>query len=59
MYVSVPADSNVSSKEAEKVEMYRDLAVELTSLWKMACNVVPIVVRCLGCVIQMLEINFH
>jgi len=53
--ISVPADSNVSSKEAEKIEKYRDLAVELTSSWKMTCDVVPIVVGCLGCVNKMLE----
>jgi len=55
--ISVPADSNVSSKETEKIEKYRDLSIELTSLWKMTCNVVPIVVGCLGCVTQMLESN--
>jgi len=57
--ISVPADSNVSSKETEKIEKYRDLAIELTSLWKMTCNVVPIVVGCLGCVTQMLEANLR
>ena len=45
--ISVPADSNVSSKESEKIKKYRDLAIELTSLWNMTCNVVPIVVGCL------------
>ena len=30
--ISVPADSNVSSKESEKIDKYRDLAIELISL---------------------------
>ena len=30
--ISVPADSNVSSKETEKIDKYRDLVIELTSL---------------------------
>jgi len=44
--ISVPADSNVSSKEIEKIKTHRDLAIELTLLWKMTCNLVPIVVGC-------------
>ena len=40
--ISVPADSNVSSKESEKIDKYRDLAIELTSLQNMTCDVVPI-----------------
>ena len=29
--ISVPADSNVSSKESEKMDKYRDLAIKLIS----------------------------
>ena len=57
--ISVPADSNVSSKESEKIDKYRDLAIELTSLWNMTCDMVPIVVGCLGYVTQMLETNLR
>ena len=36
--ISVPADSNVSSKETEKIDKYRDLVIELTSLWNITCD---------------------
>ena len=55
--VTVPADCNVTSKEAEKVEMYRDLSIDLMSLWKRKCKIIPIVVGCLGCITHILESN--
>ena len=39
------------------MEKYRDLAVELTPLWQMTCDVVPIVVGCLGCGTQSIFVN--
>ena len=34
---SVPSDCNVAQKECEKIEMYKDLSVELSSLQRMKC----------------------
>ena len=42
-------------KEIEKIEKYKDLSVKLSSLWKMKCEVVPIIVGGLGCVTARLE----
>ena len=53
--VAVPSDCNVTMKEIEKIEKYKDLSVELSSLWKMKCEVIPIVVGGLGCVTTRLE----
>ena len=53
--VAVPPDCNVTMKETEKIEKYKDLSVELSSLWKMKCEVIPIVVGGLGCVTARLE----
>ena len=53
--VAVPSDCNVTMKEIEKIEKYKDLSVELSSLWKMKCEVVPIIVGGLGCVTARLE----
>ena len=54
--IVVPSDCNVTIKESEKIEKYKDLSVELSSLWKMKCEVIPIVVRGLGCVFARLEV---
>ena len=53
--VAVPSDCNVTMKEIDKIEKYKDLSVELSSLWKMKCEVVPIIVGGLGCVTARLE----
>ena len=54
--VSVPSDCNVAQKECEKIEKYKDLSVELSSLWRMKCEVIPLVVGGLGCVTAMLKV---
>ena len=48
--VSVPADKNVISKEAEKRLKYRDLSIEISRMWQMKTYVVPVVVGALGAV---------
>ena len=55
MFVSVPFDSYVSAKEIDKIDKYKDLSLELTSLWKMKCTVIPPVIDSLGCIASMLE----
>ena len=57
--VSVPSDCNVTKKEGEKIEKYKDLSVELSSLWKMKCEVIPLVIGGLGCVTVILEVSLH
>ena len=51
--VAVPSDCNVTIKETEK---YKDLLVELSSLWKMKCEVIPIIAGGLGCVSTRLDL---
>ena len=53
--VAVPMDSNVFAKEIEKIDKYKDLSLELTSLWKMKCTVIPLVIGSLGCITSMSE----
>ena len=53
--VAVPADCNVTSRRL-KSGKYRNLSIEL-SLWKMKCEITPIVVGCLGCVTHVLKSN--
>ena len=54
--VAVPSDCNVTMKETEKIEKYKDLLIEISSLWKMKGEVIPIVVGGLGCVTAMLDV---
>jgi len=53
--VAVPADNNVSMKEKEKIDKYKDLCVELLSLWRVHCEAILLVIGGLGCVTNMLQ----
>ena len=53
--VAVPADNNVSMKEKEKIDKCKDLCVELLSLWRVHCEVIPLVIGGLGCITNMLQ----
>ena len=46
--VAVPGDTRVVKKEEEKIEKYRDLAIEIGRLWKKRANIVPIDIGALG-----------
>ena len=56
--VAVPSDCNVTMKETEKIEKYK-LLIEISSLWKMKGEVIPVVVGGLGCVTAMLDVYLH
>lgn len=49
--VAVPGDARVASKEIEKQDKYRDLAIELQRLWELKkVKVIPVVIGALGTV---------
>ena len=48
--ISCPCDTNVGKKEAEKISKYGELRVELSKMWGMECEVIPVVIGGLGAV---------
>ena len=46
--VAVPGDTRVVKTEEEKIEKYRDLAIEIGKIWEKSANTVPIVIGALG-----------
>ena len=48
--IAVPWDVNIESKYREKVDHYKDLAIELSRLWQKQVTIIPIIVGSLGCV---------
>ena len=56
--MTIPEDSGVKEKEAEKVEKYQNLARELRRMWdQVKTKVVPIVLEALGTVPLRLKGN--
>jgi hypothetical protein len=41
--VTIPSDSNVIQKEAEKVLKYKDLSIEFQRVWNMKYFVIPVI----------------
>ncbi|XP_072152512.1 uncharacterized protein [Bemisia tabaci] len=47
---SIPADRNISLKEAEKRLKYKDLGIEISRMWKTDTKVIPFVIGATGAV---------
>ena len=48
MDVAVPSDQNISLKEFQKLSKYKDLEIEVTTMWKPKTKIVPVVIVALG-----------
>ena len=48
--ISVPADDNVCLKEMEKLSKYKDLEIEITRMWNLKTETIPIIIGALGLV---------
>ena len=46
--ISVPSDSNISSKNFEKLSKYKDMEIEIAKMWKMKTKTIPVIVGALG-----------
>jgi len=41
-------DSNINTKETEKLSIYKDLEIEVTRMWKVRIKIVPVITGALG-----------
>ena len=48
--LTVPSDGNIALKEMEKKGKYKDLELEIQTMWHMKTVVIPVVVGALGTV---------
>ena len=46
--MSIPSDRNTASKEFEKLSKYKDLEIEVTKMWQLKTQTVPVIVGALG-----------
>ena len=46
--IAIPDDSNVSTKETEKLTKYKDLEIEVSRMWKVRTKIVPVITAALG-----------
>jgi hypothetical protein len=55
--VAVPADRNVSQKEAQEKLKYKSLFIEIQGVWNMKCVTVSVITGATGTVKKGLKIN--
>ena len=48
--VAVPSDHNTSVKVSEKISKYKDLEIEISRMWSMKTETIPVVIGALGLV---------
>ena len=46
--IIIPSDENTSFKVSEKLSKYKDLEIEITRMWQMKSEIIPVVVGALG-----------
>jgi hypothetical protein len=53
MDVAIPADRNITQKEAEKELKYKGLCIEIQQMWNMKCMIIPVVIGATGIVAKV------
>jgi hypothetical protein len=53
--VAIPADRNVTQKEAEKKLKYKCLCIQIQRMWKVKCMMIPVVNGATGIVTRGLK----
>ena len=53
--IACPGDNRVAEKEDEKIGKYRDLAREVSKLWNVKVEIIPVVIGALGTIPKLLE----
>ena len=46
--VAISGDRNVIKKEAEKILKYKDLTIEIQSMWNVKTKVIPVIIGATG-----------
>jgi hypothetical protein len=53
--VAIPADRNVTQKEAENKPKYNSLCIEIQRIWNMKCMIILVVIAATGMVTRGLR----
>jgi hypothetical protein len=53
--VAIPADINVTQKEAEKKLKYMSLCTEIQHMWNVTCMIIPVITGATGIVTKVLK----
>jgi len=57
--IAIPDDSNINTKEAEKLSKYTDLEIEVSRMWKVRMKIAPVIIAALGTIKKGLDQNLQ
>jgi len=57
--MALPDDSNVNTKETEKLSKCEDVEIEVSRMWKVRTEIVPVVIGALGTIEKGLDQNLQ
>jgi len=57
--IAIPDDSNVNTKEAEKLSRYTYLEIEVSRMWEVRTEIVPVIIGALGTIKKGFDQNFQ
>ena len=43
IYIAIPDNSNINTKETKKLTKYRDLEIEVSRVWRLRTKIVPVI----------------
>jgi hypothetical protein len=53
--LAIPSDKNVIQKQAEKKLKYKNLGIEIQTMWNMKCFFLPVIIGATGIVTKSLQ----
>jgi len=56
---AMPHDSNINTKETEKLSKYKDLEIVVKRMWKVRTKIVPVITGALGVIKKALDQNLQ
>jgi len=59
IYIAIPDDTNVNTKEIEKLSKYKDLEIKVSRMWKERRKIVPVITVALGKIKKALDKNLQ
>jgi len=57
--IAILDDSNINTKETEKLSKYQDLENEVSRMWKGRTKIVPVIIGALGTITKGLDKNLR
>jgi len=54
-HIALLVDSNVNTKETEKLSKYKDLEIKVSRMWKVMTKIVPVITGALGTIKKALD----